>query len=94
MKQSNFLKRATHFDESRSAIPSEHLFALGMGLAAWWLTRRHFSFIARSIGLGVGAALITRAANGRDGVSKIARMLPFGRSVQGQNERLKTAKYS
>ena len=93
MKQSNFLKRATHFDESRSATLGEHLFALGMGLAAWWLTRRHSSFIARAIGLGVGGALIGRSASGRDGISKSASMLPGGRSVQGQNKKFKTANY-
>ena len=93
MKQPNLLKQVKRLDETRPGIPGEHLFALGMGLAAWWLTRRHASFIVRAIGLGVGGALIGRSASGRDGISKSASMLPGGRSVQGQKKKLKTANY-
>ena len=54
---------------------------LGLGLGAWWLTRRHPSFIVRTIGLGVGTAMVGRAASGRDGLSRILRLLPVGKRV-------------
>ena len=79
MKQPNLLMQEKRFDEARPGIPGEHVFALSMGLAAWWLTRRHASFIARSIGLGVGGVPIGRSASGRDGISKkLPACLPLG----------------
>ena len=59
-------------------MPGEHLLALGLGLGTWWLTRRHSSFIVRTLGLGVGTAMVGRAASGRDGLSKCVRLLLVG----------------
>ena len=81
MKQLNSLQQLKQFDNARPGVPGEHLFALGVGLGAWWLTRRHPSFIVRSAGIGVATAMIGRAASGRDGISRILRLLPVGRTV-------------
>ena len=81
MKQLNSLQQLKQFDDARPGIPGEHLFALGVGLGAWWLTRRHPSFIVRSIGIGVATAIIGRAASGQDGISRIFRRLPVGRTI-------------
>ena len=92
MKQLNSLQQLKQFDDARPGVPGEHLFALGVGLAAWWLTRRHPSFIVRSIGIGVGTALIGRAASGRDGISRILRLLPVGRTITNKKRTFQTEK--
>ena len=92
MKQPNSLQQLKQFDDARPGIPGEHLLALGVGLAAWWLTRRHPSFIVRSIGIGVGTALIGRAASGRDGISRILRLLPVGRTITNKKRTFQTEK--
>ena len=81
MKQLNSLQQLKQFDDARPDVPGEHLFALGVGLGAWWLTRRHPSFIVRSAGIGVATAMIGRAASGRDGISRILRLLPVKRTL-------------
>lgn len=78
MKQPNAFQQLKQFDDARPGIPGEHFVSLGLGLGAWWLTRRHPSFMVRTIGLGVGTAMVGRAASGRDGLSKILRLLPVG----------------
>ena len=88
MKQPNSLQQLKQFDDARPGIPGEHLLALGAGLGAWWLTRRHPSFIVRSIGIGVGTAMIGRAASGRDGISRILRLLPVGRTIANKKKNL------
>ena len=92
MKQLNSLQQLKQFDDARPGIPGEHLFALGVGLGAWWLTRRHPSFIVRSIGIGVGTAMIGRAASGRDGISRILRLLPVGRTITDKKRTFQTQK--
>ena len=84
MKQLNSLQQLKQFDDARPGVPGEHLFALGVGLGAWWLTRRHSSFIVRSIGIAVATAMVGRAASGRDGISRILRLLPVGRTISDE----------
>ena len=78
MKQPSAFQQLKQFDDSRPSIPGEHWVSLGLGLGAWWLTRRHPSLMVRAIGLGVSKAMVSRAANGRDGLSRILRLLPVG----------------
>ena len=78
MKQSNAFQQLTQFDDARPGIPGEHWASPALGLGAWWLTGRHPSFMVRAIGLGVGTAMASQAASGRDGLSKILRLLPVG----------------
>ena len=92
MKPQNTLKQLKQFDDARSGIPGEHLFALGLGLGAWWLTRRHPSFIVRSVGIGVGTAMVGRAASGRDGISRILRLLPVGRTIAADKATFQTGR--
>ena len=81
MKQPNSFQQLKQFDDSRPSIPGEHWMTLGLGLGAWCLTRRHPSFIVRAIGLGVGTAMVGRAASGRDGLSRILCLFPVGKRV-------------
>lgn len=79
MKQTNTFEQLKQSDEARPGIPGEHWLTLALGLGAWWLTRRHSSFIVRTIGLGVATAMAGRAVSGRDGLAKLVRLLPVGR---------------
>ena len=63
MKQPNAFQQLKQFDDTRPGIPGEHWTSLGLGLGAWWLTRRHPSFMVQAIGLGVGTAMVSRAAS-------------------------------
>jgi len=65
------LARLRRYDERRKGLAGEHWFALAAGL--WLLTRGRGSTVARAAGLVAGAALIARAATGRDG---LVRLLP------------------
>ena len=78
MEQLNAFQQLTQFDDARPGIPGEHWTSLELGLGAWWLTRRHQSFMVRTIGLGMGTAIVSWAASGRDGLSKILRLPPVG----------------
>ena len=78
MKQPNAFQQLKQFDGARPGIPGEHWVLLGLGLGAWWLTRRHPSFMVRAIGLGAGTAMVSRAASGRGGLSRILRLLAAG----------------
>ena len=81
MKKLNTYQQLKQYDQTRAGVPGEHWLTLGLGLSAWWLTRRNPSFIVRTAGLGVGTALVSRAASGRDGLTKVLRFLPIGRRV-------------
>ena len=78
MKQPNAFQQLTQFDDARPGIPGEHWTSLELGLGAWLLTRRHPFFMVRAIGLGVGTAMFSRAASGRDGLPRILYLLPVG----------------
>ena len=79
MKTDSILQKIKQSDTSRAGLPGEHWVALGAGLAAWWVTRNHRSFLVRTAGLMAGTALVGRAASGRDGISKVLRYFPVGR---------------
>jgi hypothetical protein len=77
----NLLQKIKEYDDARPSIPGEHWIALGAGLGAWLLSRRHPSFMVRTLGLMAGTALVGRAASGRDGLSKVLRFTPVGRGI-------------
>jgi hypothetical protein len=82
MNEPSTWEKIKQYDESRPGIPGEHLMVLGAGLGVWILTRKHPSFLLRTIGLAAGTALVGRAASGRDGISKLLRYLPVGAGIR------------
>ena len=68
MNQS-MLERLVQFDQTRRSFPGEHWMALAAGL--WFLRRKGNSLPASLWSKAIGAALIVRAASGRDGLQKI-----------------------
>jgi hypothetical protein len=79
MKPDFTFKQIKAYDDSRAGVPGEHWMALGLGLAAWLMTRKNPSFLVRTAGVMAGTALVGRAASGRDGVSRLLQYLPIGR---------------
>jgi hypothetical protein len=77
----NLLHRIKRYDDAREGIPGEHWIVLAAGLGSWLLTRRHPSFMVRTLGLIAGTALAGRAASGREGLSKVIAMTPIGRGM-------------
>ncbi len=74
--QESTLQKIQRLDEQRPGFPGEHWLALGAGLLLMSRAGRSRSLIARMAGRAAGAALIGRAASGRDGFAKqIASML-------------------
>lgn len=65
----SLLGRLQRFDDERPSFPGEHWIALGAGL--WLLTRRSDTLFGRLASLAAGAALVCRAASGRDGVVRL-----------------------
>ena len=79
MKFQSGRKQIKNFDTDRQGVPVQHWLALGAGVAAWLLTRRHSSAAVRTAGMLAGTALVGRAASGRDGLAQVIRYLPIGR---------------
>ena len=88
----SLIERLRRLDESRSGLPGEHWFALAAGL--WLLTRGRASTLERIAALAAGAALVARAASGRDGlpgmlarhkrrrlVERLGRKRPYARYI-------------
>ncbi len=74
--QESTLQRIKRLDKQRPGFPGEHWLALGAGLLLMSRAGRSRSLITRMAGRAAGAALIGRAASGRDGfVKQIASML-------------------
>jgi hypothetical protein len=82
MNEPSTWQKIKEYDESRPGIPGEHWLVLGAGLGVWMLTRKHPSFLLRTVGLAAGTALVGRAASGRDGIAKLLRYLPVGASIR------------
>lgn len=74
--------RQAYVDRFPSLFPGEHWVALGVGLAAWLVTRKHPSLSVRTLGTFVGAALVARAASGRRRLSNIMRWTPVGGGIR------------
>ena len=76
------LQQIRAYDAQRPGFPGEHWLALAAGLGLWIVARRHRSPVLRTAGLAAGSALVGRAASGRDGIRKLTRWLPVGRSLR------------
>lgn len=60
-------------DEARPGFPGEHWLVAAAGVYAWRASRRHSSAWVRAFGPMVAAALLARAASGRDGAARLLR---------------------
>lgn len=76
------IKELKAYDDARPSFPGEHWIVLAAGLGAWLASRRHPSFMVRTLGLMAGTALVGRAASGRDGIAKLVRYLPVGGGIR------------
>lgn len=76
------IKALKDYDEQRDGFAGEHWLALAAGLGIWAATRKHPSFLVRTLGLVGGTALVGRAASGRDGVGKLLKYLPVGAAIE------------
>ena len=65
----SLLDRLKRFDDERPSFPGEHWLALGAGL--WLITRQQQSMLGRLAAVAAGAALVYRAASGRDGLARL-----------------------
>lgn len=83
IKPVSTLRRMKDFDAAREGVPGEHWITLGAALATWLLTRSHPSSLVRTTGMLAGAALVGRAASGRDGLTKVVRrIVPYMATVK------------
>ena len=73
-------RQLKEYDERRPGIPGEHWLVLGAGVALLMASRRSPSFLMRTAGSVLGSALLVRAASGHEGLSKVLRYLPIGKS--------------
>ena len=72
----SLFERFQRYDARRSSLPGEHWIVLGTGL--WLLSRPGSAAVGRLLAMALGAALIYRAASGRDG---LVRLIP---AVEGR----------
>ena len=74
--QESTLQKIKRLDDQRPSFPGEHWLTLGAGLLLMSRAGKSRSLLGRMAGRAAGAALIGRAASGRDGfVKQIASML-------------------
>jgi len=70
------------YDNPRPLFPGEHWVLLGVGVAAWLVTRKHPSLAMRTLGTFIAATLVARGAHGRDRMSKIMKWTPIGGGIR------------
>ena len=70
------------YDNPRPFFPGEHMVDLGLGVAAWMLTKRSPSLAIRTLGTFVAAALVARGSHGRRRLSQILRWTPVGGGIR------------
>jgi hypothetical protein len=78
----SMLERLVQFDQTRKSFPGEHWMALAAGF--WFLRRKPHSLPGRLWSKAIGAALIVRAASGRDGLRKLWKEDVRPRPASGQ----------
>ena len=61
------LQDLKQWDKQRAGFPGEHWLALGAGMLLMKRAGRSRSFLGRLVGRSLGAALMARAASGRNG---------------------------
>ncbi|MDB5860065.1 MAG: hypothetical protein JWQ76_3754 [Ramlibacter sp.] len=72
------LEKIKRADAARDGFPGEHWLVLAIGIGVWQVTRKHRNVLVRTAGGLAAAAMVARAAAGREGLSKVLRYTPFG----------------
>lgn len=75
------LRSLKRWDARRRSVPGEHLLALGLGARLLFAGGRG-TLLGRALALTAGAALVTRALSGRDGVARLVHSAPKAGSAQ------------
>lgn len=75
------LEKIKRADAARDGFPGEHWLVLAIGIGVWQVTRKHRNVLVRTAGGFAAAALVARAASGREGLSKVLRYTPFGSRI-------------
>jgi hypothetical protein len=75
------LEKIKQADAARDGFPGEHWLVLAIGIGVWQVTRKHRNVLVRTAGGFAAAALVARAAAGREGLSKVLRYTPFGGGI-------------
>ena len=70
------------YDNPKPLFPGEHWVALGVGLTAWFMTKKNPSLAVRTLGTFVAATLVARGAHGRHLMSQIFRWTPVGGGIK------------
>jgi hypothetical protein len=70
------------YDNPRPFFPGEHWVDIGLGVTAWWFTRKNPSLAVRTLGTFVAAALVARGAHGRKAVSQVLKWTPLGGGIR------------
>ena len=74
-------RQVKNWDDAREGVPGEHWLTLAAGIGLVMACRRSRSTLARVGGSALGAALVMRAASGRDGISKLLPYVPGVRDL-------------
>lgn len=74
------VERLAAYDRRRSGFTGEHWLVLGAGIVVFLASRRSRSPLWRAVGPTIGSSLLYRAASGREGLARLLRFLPIGRS--------------
>lgn len=80
-KGKSFLEYVRAKDAERPSFPGEHWLVFIAGTVLLMKAGRGGSFLSRTLMAAAGSALLGRAASGRDGVAKIARLMGGRRSI-------------
>ncbi|WP_199748446.1 hypothetical protein [Candidimonas sp. SYP-B2681] len=78
----NALKK---IDNERPDFPGEHMMVFALGTLLLWRARRSASPISRALMATLGSAAIARAASGRGGIARLAKVRT-GKSATGNME--------
>lgn len=78
MKLDSLIQTVKEADANRPDLPGEHLIVLGVGLLLMMATGRSRSLIGKALIGAAAGAFIGRAASGRGGVARLARLLQPG----------------
>jgi hypothetical protein len=70
------------YDNPRPLFAGEHWVDLGLGVLAWFVTRRNPSLAIRTLGTFVGATLVARAAHGHQRMGSVMRWTPIGGGIK------------
>lgn len=71
----SMLRELKSFDDERPGFPGEHLIVFSLGALLMVAGMRSRTVLRRGILTAVGTALIGRAASGKDGIARVARVV-------------------